>query len=45
MEIADQEASGPPWALMPLEEEEEEEGEGEHNIFTRQWKIMSARDH
>ena len=27
MEISDQEGSGPPWAVMPLEEEEEEEEE------------------
>ena len=33
--VSDQEGSGPPWAVMPFEEEE-------HNIVTRQWK-MSAR--
>ena len=35
--ISDQEGSGPPWAVMPSEEEEE------HNIVTRQWK-MSVRN-
>ena len=41
-EVSDQEGSGPPWAVMPLEEEQ-------HNIVTRQWKMSprstEARDH
>ena len=40
--VLDQESSGPPWAVMPLEEEE-------HNIVTRQYEMSArstyARDH